>query len=129
MDTEVGNLNGQKAVNKGESSTKCSQRRGWGSGNVEFYRARPEFTFKSRSKRPLRDFKEQWYNLISVCKYHCYENNEFQTYKIERKMIEEKKSQGIISVLQARDNVGQTRILVKRERSGRIQDIFRVAHI
>lgn len=94
MDTEVGNLNGWKAVSKGESSAKCSQRREQGSGNVEFYRARPEFRFKSQCKRPLRDFKEQWYNLISVCKYHCYENNEFQTHKIERKMIEEKKKLG-----------------------------------
>lgn len=94
MDTEFGNLNGWKAVNKGKSSTKCSQRRGQGSGNAEFYRARSEFRFKSQCKRPLRDFKEQWYNLISVCKYHhCYENNEFQRYKIERKMIEGKKGE------------------------------------
>lgn len=70
----------------------------------------------------MRDFKEQWYNLISVFKYHhCCENNEFWRYKIERKLIEEK---GIISVLQARDSVGWTRMtLMEKERSGQIQDL------
>lgn len=91
METEVGYLNGWKTVNKGANTTKYIQRRGQGSGNIELYRTRSEFRFKSQCKRPLRDFKEKWYNLISVCKYHhCYENNAFQRYKIERKMIEEK---------------------------------------